>query len=103
MHKSLNHVCHTRSQSRGIAYSMFLRAHQSVKRKKPANTKHAIFDAFLLQVRYLNRGERDDPTLVSNPQAIKAAPMKLDPRYPAGSVTDCYETRLRQLKGGKGS
>jgi hypothetical protein len=52
-----------------MTYKKFLLAHQSVNKKKPANTRLAILLA-----------------LVSNPQAIKAAPMKEEPRYPAGRV-----------------
>ena len=50
-------------------YKISRRAHQSVNKKNPASTKDATLLAF-----------------VSNPQAIRQAPMKLDPRYPAGSV-----------------
>ena len=46
------------------------RAHQSVKTKKAARTKLATLLAF-----------------VSNPHAISAAPIKPEPRYPAGSVS----------------
>jgi len=44
-------------------------AHQSVKTKKTARTRLATLLA-----------------LVSNPHAISAAPIRLEPRYPAGSV-----------------
>ena len=49
-------------------YNQFLRAHQSVN-KNAARTRQAVLLA-----------------LVSNPQAIKQAPMSKEPRYPAGRV-----------------
>ncbi len=52
-------------------YSQFFLAHQRVNRKNTAKTMEAILLAFVL-----------------NPQAIKHAPMKEDPRYPAGRVND---------------
>jgi hypothetical protein len=45
------------------------RAHHSVNKKNTASTRLAILLAF-----------------VSNPHAIKQAPMKEEPRYPAGRV-----------------
>lgn len=53
------------------AYNKLRRAHQSVRMKNPPRARHAILLA-----------------LVSNPHAISAAPIKEEPRYPAGSVTD---------------
>ena len=47
----------------------FLRAHHRVNRKKAAKTIDATLLAF-----------------ISNPHAIKQAPMNDDPRYPAGRV-----------------
>jgi len=57
-------------------------AHHRVKMKNPASTRHAILLA-----------------LVSNPHAINAAPIKEEPRYPAGNVTDgCH--RPKRMKWG---
>ena len=46
---------------------MYLRAHQRVKSQNPDRTRHAILLA-----------------RVSNPHAMRQAPMKDEPRYPAG-------------------
>jgi hypothetical protein len=53
-----------------MTYSQFFRAHQSVIKKNTARTRDATLEAF-----------------VSNPQAMSAAPMKEEPRYPAGRVS----------------
>ena len=51
-------------------YNKLRLAHHRVRMKNPASTRHAILLA-----------------LVSNPHAINAAPIKEEPRYPAGRVT----------------
>jgi hypothetical protein len=50
-------------------HNQFLRAHHRVKRKNTARAREAILLA-----------------LVSNPHAMREAPMSEDPRYPAGRV-----------------
>ena len=59
-------------------YNQFLRAHQSVNKKNAARTRQAILLA-----------------LVSNPQAIKQAPMSEEPRYPAGRVIQGIPPNIR--------
>ena len=53
-------------------HKRLLRAHQSVNIKNTARTRLATLLA-----------------LVSNPHAISAAPIRPEPRYPAGSVSHC--------------
>jgi hypothetical protein len=53
----------------GAAYKISLLAQNKVNKKKPAKTS----DAILLAV-------------MSNPHAMRAAPMKAEPVYPAGRV-----------------
>lgn len=62
--QDLGEVQHHSGQSTiGQAYSQFFRAHQRVKMKKTARTKQATLLAF-----------------VSNPQAMRHAPIKEEPR-----------------------
>ena len=61
-----------------ITYNQFLRAHHSVNKKNAARTRHATLLA-----------------LVSNPHAIKQAPMNEEPRYPAGRVTQGIPPDIR--------
>lgn len=57
-------------KSKKKTYKTLRLAHQSVKMKKTARTRLATLLAF-----------------VSNPHAMSAAPIKPEPRYPAGSVS----------------
>lgn len=66
--------------------NQFLRAHHSVNRKNAARTRHAILLA-----------------LVSNPHAIKQAPINEEPRYPAGRVIQGIPPDIRVSPPSSGS
>ena len=69
----IRHTHYVNHQSqRHITHSQFLLAHHKVTKKHAAKTREAILLAF-----------------VSNPHAIRHAPMNEDPRYPAGNVIHC--------------
>jgi hypothetical protein len=66
--------------------NQFFRAHHSVNRKNAARTRHATLLA-----------------LVSNPHAIKQAPMSEEPRYPAGRVIQGIPPDIRVSPPSSGS
>jgi hypothetical protein len=68
LHEPLS-TCSSAAEHRNNTHSQFLRAHHNVKRKNTPRARQAILLA-----------------LVSNPHAIRQAPMSEDPRYPAGRV-----------------
>jgi len=73
IHVLFRHTHYVNHQSqRHITHNQFLLAHHKVTKKHAAKTREAILLAF-----------------VSNPHAIRHAPMNEDPRYPAGNVIHC--------------
>ncbi len=69
---------HGKSTNEVVTYRISRLAHHKVNRKNTARTRQATLLAF-----------------VSKPHAIRQAPMKLDPRYPAGSVSQGIPPDMR--------